>query len=126
MNDIQLLKTGMGIEEKYDWSFNHNDINIIRGNRQLVNAVRHAILLRQGELAQEIYQNKGCNAYEYKYDGNTRSGQIQLCGEIESAAKSVHGVYNATATVVEDGVADTRIQVDIITTSMEEVTVDGI
>ena len=124
MNDIRLMKTGL--EEKYDWVFNHEDLETIRGKQQLVNAVRHAVLLRPDELIQEAYQTKGCTAHNHIYAANSTSGQSQVCGEVETAAKSVNGVYNARAVVAEGDLYDARIQLTILTDDMEEVTIDEI
>lgn len=122
MNDIRLIKTGL--EEKYDWVFNHEDVETIRGKSQLVNAVRHAVLLMPGELIQEAYQNKGCTAHDHIYSANTVSGQTQVCGEVETAARGVDGVYNAHATVADSDIYDARIQLTILTEDMTEVTID--
>ena len=125
MNDIRLIKQN-DVDEKYDWSFDFNDLAVCRGRMQLVNAVRHAVLLRPGELIQDSYTLKGCMAHDYVLLGNTTNGQVQVCNHIETSAKSVEGVYNATARVVTSTDEDYKVQLTLITDEMEEVPLDEI
>lgn len=125
MNDIRLIKQNTP-DEKYDWSFEFNDLDIVRGKMQLVNAVRHAVLLRPGELVQDPYQLHGCMAHDYILLGNTTNGQVQVCNHIEACAKEVQGVYNATARVAEYTDEDFKVTLTLITDEMEEVTLNEI
>ena len=125
MNDIRLIKQNTP-DEKYDWSFEFNDLDIVRGKMQLINAVRHAVLLRPGELVQDPYQLHGCPAHDYILLGNTTNGQIQVCNHIEASAKEVQGVYNATARVAESTDEDFKVTLTLITDDMEEVTLNEI
>lgn len=123
MKDIKLKHTPVSGE--YDWDFGWNDLEVVRGINQLINAVRHAVLLHEGELIQEMYQGKGCNAYEYNYIGNTTQKQMNVCSQIENAAKSVDGVYDAKATVLSDvDDMESQIQLELLTSDMEEVVMD--
>ena len=122
MNDIRLNKIN-GFEEKYDWNFGFNDLDVCRGNSQLVNAVRHAVLLRPGELLQESYQGRGCEAHTHALKANTPTGEQLVLRSIEASAKEVDGIYSAQASVIEKDDKTTRIQLDLMTTEMEEVTI---
>lgn len=123
MNDIQLRETTKG--GKYDWNFGWNDVDTVRGTMQLVNAVRHAILLHPDELSQELYQGRGCQAHEYIYHGNSAAELEQEAQIIENTAKSVTGIYDATCTL-EDSVTETNLELRLITSDYDEVTLDGI
>jgi len=122
MNDIRLNKIN-GFEEKYDWNFGFNDLDVCRGNSQLVNAVRHAVLTRPGELVQEAYQDSGCEAHNYALLANTQTGEQYVLRSLEATAKNVDGIYSAQASVIEKEDKTTRIQLDLMTTEMEEVTI---
>ncbi len=122
MNDIRLRSTV--IPDKYDWSFNWNDVDVVRGNMQLVNAVKHAVLLRPNELIQEAYQDKGCQAHNYIYHGNSENERTLEAGAIETSAKSVKGVYTAKCTITENEEYESNIQLKLLTDDMEELEVN--
>ncbi len=124
MNDIQLRETTKG--GKYDWNFGWNDVDTVRGTMQLVNAVRHAILLRRGELSQDLYTDKGCEAHEYIYKGNSTEEQEQEAKIIENTVESVSGVYDATCKLTTNTELETNIELNIITEEYEEVNINGI
>ena len=124
MNDI-LLTHGPD-PGTWDWSFGLNDVNVVRGNMQLINAVKHAVLLHPNELIQDAYIGKGCTIHDYIYTGNTEAERELEAGAVETTAKSVDGVYDAQCTIASTDEYEASIQLKLITEDMEEVTVDGI
>lgn len=124
MNDIRLRETTQ--QGKYDWSFGWNDLDVVRGNMQLVNAVRHAVLLKPDELSQEVYTDKGCEAHDYVYRGNSSVEREQEEQIIENTAKEVSGVYDARCTLPDHDDYENNIELTLITEQYEEVEIDGI
>ena len=62
MKDILLKRTS---RSTYDWDFMFDDVKVCNGNKQLIQAVKHAVLLRPDELAPEIYNGKGCKVHDF-------------------------------------------------------------
>ena len=122
MNDIKLKHADT--PGQYDWSFNWNDLEVVRGDMQLINAVTHAVMLKPAELIQEIYQNKGCAAYNYIYHDDLLNNHELEAGAIETSAKSVEGVYDVKCNVEADNDYDINIELKIITDKMEELEVN--
>ena len=124
MKDIQLKTNGYG---KYDWSFNGLDVNTITGRRQLIQSVKHAVLLRHGELVQSLYNDKGSHVHEYIYTDNHPNDLAQKEAAVEEACKSVYNISTAQCTILdlEDEYAD-RIQIELITDQLEVVTINEV
>lgn len=119
MNDIRLIHTTE--PHKWDWAFGWNDVDVVRGDLQLVNAVKHAVLLRRGELLQEVYSTKGCTVADHVYRANSDVEREEEAQSIEIAATSVNGVYSAECTLHDGEEYESNIELHLLTDTMEEV-----
>lgn len=122
MKDIQLVKSGANT---YDWSFNGVDVNTVAGNLQLVQAVKHAVLLKPNELIQDVYKGKGCRIHNYILSGNDPDTLELKSATVEEAVKEVHNVSDAQCSITCTDYDDS-IQLSVITDQMQVVTVDEI
>ena len=122
MKDIQLVKSGANT---YDWSFNGVDVNTVAGNLQLVQAVKHAVLLKPNELIQDVYKGKGCRIHNYILSGNDPDTLELKSATVEEAVKEVHNVSDAQCSITSTDY-DNQIQLSVITDQMQVVTVDEI
>ena len=124
MKDIRLKHSDR--PDRWDWSFTWNDVDVVRGDRQLVNAVQHSILLRRGELLQEVYSTKGCTAHDNIYTLNNENEQTLATTSIETAVKEVEGVYDVQCILEKGEAYENNIKLRILTDEMQEVTINGI
>ena len=94
--DIKLSKNE---DNTYDWTFNNGDIETVSGEQRLINATKHAILLKRQELRQTLYKGKGCDAQDYIKDASTNQAR-RMCEEsITLACKEIRGVKDAITEV---------------------------
>lgn len=122
IKDIKLTKSRNG---KYDWTFQDGDVTTVIGEQRLINATKHAILLKRYELLQDLYKYKGCDVHNYIKSNGTENA-VKLCEEsIILACKDIHGVKDATTTVqLDDGISISELT--LIKDNGEEVTVHAI
>lgn len=109
MNDIQLTPTSDG----YDWNFTNGDISDVIGDQQIISSLIHTILLRQGELEQLYYQDKGSTTYNLQNKPNTELMTELIKSDIESLCKTLPEVYDAEATITtgESNITITRLTI---------------
>lgn len=120
MNDIYLRHTSD--REKWDWDFGLDDVNVVHGKYQTLNAVKHAILLRRGELTQAIYHERGSTVHDYAKMANNELQHDLVQAAIESTAKEVDGVAEAMVKVTDSHPYQNQATLHLITDEMEEIT----
>jgi hypothetical protein len=120
MNDINLKHTSDN--RKWDWDFNYTDLNVVHGKYQRLNAVKHAILLKNGELRQAIYTDKGSNIHDYTKMPNEELQHDLVRAALESTAEQVQGIYDAMVAVEEQHPYENHASLHLITEEMEEIT----
>lgn len=120
MKDILLKRTSTST---YDWDFMFDDVKICNGNKQLIQAVKHAVLLRPDELAPEIYNGKGCKVHDLVKQTETLSRREQMAEEIQYTARQVHGVNTAVANISQVDQYSTGINITIINNNKEVITI---
>lgn len=96
IKDIQLVESKYG---KYDWSFNGVDVDTVIGNERIINAVKHSILLKYGELRQKLYQNKGSQLHYYIPCTNNDNNIEFIQEEIKVNCTSIDGISDAIVSV---------------------------
>ena len=89
VNDIELEKTS---SNTFDWKFDNNDVSEVTGYQALISAVTHTIFLKQNELTQIWYQNKGNNLINYVGLKNNELDAELVKSELESEIKEIEGV----------------------------------
>jgi hypothetical protein len=109
VNDIQLIQQ-RGDGNKYDWNFIAGDVANVTGIPRLVSAVKHAILLEEGELVQSPYEDKGIPLVVLQ--NTSRLGQDFVRQTIEGECREVEGIQDANVTITKLGL-NTRITVQI-------------
>lgn len=111
MNDIQLIHNTTG--DGYDWNFKDGDISNVIGDQQIISSVTHTILLRQGELEQQVYKDKGSTAYNYSNMPNTELVRELVKSDVENLCKTIPEVYDAEAEIRQDesSITITRITI---------------
>ena len=109
MKDIQLTQTSTG----FDWNFQENDVITATGNSQIKSGIIHEILLRRGELEQEVYAERGSTLYEYAYVPHTERMNTMIEHIVIDACTHVDGVRDAQATVEnsENGIVIKEINI---------------
>ena len=122
IKDIKLTKSKDG---KYDWTFQDGDVKTVIGEQRLINATKHAILLKRYELLQDLYKHKGCDVHNFIKTSGTPNA-VKLCEEsIILACKEIDGVKDATTTVsLDNGIGIQELT--LIKDNGEEVTVHAI
>ena len=109
MNDIQLTPTGEG----YDWNFRNGDIADVIGDQQIISSLIHTVLLKQGELEQLYYRDKGSSLYNFYDKPNTELMKELVKSDIETLCKTIDGVYDAEAEITtrESSITIKRIKI---------------
>lgn len=120
MKDILLKRTS---QSTYDWDFMFDDVKICNGNKQLIQAVKHAVLLRPDELAPEIYNGKGCKVHDLVKQTETLQRREEMNEVVEHTAKQVHGVDTAVADISQTDQYSTGINITIINNNKEVITI---
>lgn len=92
MNDIKLKYVEHG---KYDWNFINGDVEDIKGDQTIINAIKHKLLLRPQELEQVLYQNQGDGAYNEINDDLTPENEKYIAEIIKTLCKEIKGVNDA-------------------------------
>lgn len=116
MNDIQLTKYG----DYWDWKFDSRGVVNVKGVQQIINAVKHAVMLREGELEPEIYLNKGLP--EVVMQNTSQNGQKFVIDTINNEVQKIEGIQSATTEITRVGL-QTKIKITIITNEGLMVTV---
>lgn len=108
MNDIELVKSSEGA---YDWNFNGVDSVNVEGPRRYRSAVIHAIMLREEELSQSVYTEKGSTLHSLLKAKNCESINNYIRECIIGACTTIDGVSNASCTITRE---DNRIRISDI------------
>ena len=110
--------------DTYDWTFQAGDVEIARGNSALMNSVIHSVLLKPGELLQDAYLEKGCDAHELLKSTTSQSNQTFIEERIIATCKTITGVIDATCDINfdDEGLAITELA--IIKEDGEEVSIN--
>ena len=114
MNDIDLVRTDNGT---YDWHFDGVDVVEVGGTRRLRSAVIHDILLREDELSQSVYADKGCALYSLVKAKNSESINNYIRECIIGACTTISGVANASCTIIRE---DNKIRITDIRLMLED------
>jgi hypothetical protein len=123
MKDILLKRTSIGT---YDWDFMFDDVRICNGNKQLIQAVKHAVLLRPDELAPEIYEGKGCPVHDLIKQPETETRREEMRETVEHTVQKVHGVSTVQAHITEVPEYSTGVQLTLINDNKEVITIHEI
>lgn len=123
MKDILLRRSSANT---YDWAFDGVDVETVTGDMQLIQACKHAVLLRPGELEQEVYKDKGCTIYDYLLRENHEYIAEEKEAAIEESIMGVHNVRNVQCTLTEVDQFANKINVDVMTEDFKVVTIDEI
>ena len=91
MNDIQL--TGDG--NKFDWTFTETDLVDVKGDASLVSAIRHALLLKNNELAQSLYMGQGNKITDLVKNADVYSAEEIVKETLEENIRKIRGVQDA-------------------------------
>ena len=91
MNDIQL--TGDG--NKFDWTFTETDLVDVKGDASLVSAIRHALLLKNNELAQSLYMGQGNKITNLVKNADVYSAEEIVKETLEENIRKIRGVQDA-------------------------------
>lgn len=119
MNDIELIRNRNG--KTFDWHFINGDINVVNGDNALRNSVIHAVLLKYGELQQEIYKNKGSRVHEFIRAKPSKTMLDYMAEAIKAAIKELPGVYDAKVIVVTDNISKAISDITVIKNDGSEV-----
>lgn len=119
--DIELEPYGTG----FDWKFTDNDLSLVNGDKQLKNAVTHAVMLRYGEIENDTYLMHGNKARQYVKALPTSHVQTLIKENIASSCKEVEGVSDATVELTYNE-GTVVINIIVLKSNGEEVLVDGI
>lgn len=121
IKDIILSQTS---DNTYDWRFNDDDFLTGTGNSRLQSAVLHATLLKPYELIQELYNDKGCKAYQYTKDRLTTHVKALIEESLNESIKAIHEVQDVRTSIDTTG-HTIKSSIIILKTDGTEVIVDG-
>ena len=122
IKDIKLKRTG---HNTYDWTFNGLDLTTITGRYQLVQSVKHAVLLRPDELIQSCYEGKGCHVHDKVYTSNHHLELEEKAALVEETVKEIKGVHTAQCDLSYTDY-ETHINLTLVTDDMQVVKVNEI
>lgn len=122
MNDIQLIPNELG--DKLDWNFNEYDVVDVNGNSALVSALKHKIMLRWGELEQELYSDKGSRLYETIKYADTESAENVVREILEATIKETIGIADAKVKVASKEHMTYIQEVIIVKNNGEEIEIE--
>ena len=101
MNDIELIPNNNG----WDWNFTNNSVNNVIGEQRIISAIRHAVLLNEYELEQEIYSEEGCASNKYIKLPLNDSTRTLITENIRIVCKKIVGVQDVNVELgEEDGI----------------------
>ena len=111
MEDIKLVRRG----DTYDWQIGSNNLTPVRGIQQVVNAVIHTVLLRKGEMVQQIYKDKGSVLFDSLNNVQKPANHELIREQLLMEIRSVDGVESASITSLHAEMYDVQITIEIIT-----------
>lgn len=97
----------------YDWSFTDDDVESVKGNNAIISSLIHNLLLKEGELEQAIYFDKGCLANNYIHATQTSKNKEMIQNILSESIKNLDGVSDAELdiTQTDDGIKINNITI---------------
>lgn len=123
MGDIKLVHSGNG---HYDWNITVTGVETVTGADAVISKVKHALLLRENELKQELYENKGCNTsnlFKLKLTNETLDFINEYIKQVLIELPEIKEA-NVESESNSPGIVDTTL--NLILDTGEEVVIDGI